>query len=236
MTPSGERPSPPPGSTLLGRFLRWFFGHLYTTFAWAYDLVAYAVSLGAWDSWRNSAIPSLGAADPVLELGCGTGHLTRRLLLDGRSAFAVDASRQMTRITAARLHRAGKDPVVVRAQAQALPFSAGVFASSVATFPSEYILDPQTLTEVGRVLRPSGRLVIVVSARIRPSGPLARLARWLFDITGQAPPPEPHWIDPVRRAGFDASIVEMRLAGSDVLQIVAGAPAPSRHATIRQHG
>jgi len=55
-----------------------------------------------------------------------------------------------------------------------------------ATFPSEYIFEPQTLAEIRRVLRPGGKLVIIPSAWITGQGWLEQLAAELFRVTGQA--------------------------------------------------
>jgi hypothetical protein len=39
----------------------------------------------------------------------------------------------------------------------------------VSTFPTEYISDPATIREIGRVLRPDGRLIVVLSASLLPA-------------------------------------------------------------------
>jgi hypothetical protein len=58
----------------------------------------------------------------------------------------------------------------------------------VATFPTEYILDPATLAEVRRVLDQQGRLVVVASGRLTGRDPMSRLLEWLYRITGQRAP------------------------------------------------
>jgi ubiquinone/menaquinone biosynthesis C-methylase UbiE len=56
----------------------------------------------------------------------------------------------------------------VRARAQRLPFRDGSFANVVMTFPAEFALEKETLTETARVLQPHGRLVIVAMGYMRP--------------------------------------------------------------------
>ncbi|HSM22419.1 MAG TPA: methyltransferase domain-containing protein, partial [Rubrivivax sp.] len=45
-------------------------------------------------------------------------------------------------------------------RAQQLPFDDQCFGSVVATFPAEYIIDPASLAEFQRVLKPGGRLIV----------------------------------------------------------------------------
>ena len=61
-------------STVINRILKTFFYLLYHRFAWAYDFVATAVSVGMWNEWVLSIIPYL-EGPKVLELGHGPGHL-----------------------------------------------------------------------------------------------------------------------------------------------------------------
>ena len=55
---------------LLTRFLGFFFHLLYHPFAWAYDLIAWTVSLGRWKDWVESVVPFIKGMR-VLELGHG---------------------------------------------------------------------------------------------------------------------------------------------------------------------
>jgi SAM-dependent methyltransferase len=62
-----------------------------------------------------------------------------------------------------------------RARAQSLPFTDAYFDSVVSTFPSDYILENETIRELYRVLRSPGRLVIVPAGWLRPTGPSGKL-------------------------------------------------------------
>lgn len=164
---------------LLQRFMRFFFNLLYHPFAFTYDLVAATVSFGQWKNWVYSILPFIEGTR-ILELGHGPGHL-QRILLTQRSlvAVAIDESAPMGRLAKRRL---GGSHRLARALAQKIPFAAETFDSIISTFPSEYIFDMQTLSEAHRVLRSSGRLIVLLAAW--PRNPL--LAR-LFKITGQSP-------------------------------------------------
>lgn len=203
--------------------MRWFFHHLYTTIAFAYDAVAWLSSFGAWDAWRRTALNDFPIGPPILEIGSGTGHLLSQAVAAGHRAFAVDASPQMTRLTLRRLRRGGRAAVITRARAQALPFRDGAFAGCVSTFPSEYILDPSTLAEARRVLGPRGKLVIIPTVRLRPRAPWESFVRGLYAAAGQSPVPDDRWLEPVRRAGFASEFRIVSIPGADVVHIVGTA-------------
>ncbi|HVX29395.1 MAG TPA: methyltransferase domain-containing protein [Nitrolancea sp.] len=148
---------------------------------------------GAWDRWRTSIIPVLPPTGTIIDLGCGTGALVHRLNTLGYVAFGLDREPSM-------LRRARSLPTsrsrLVRGDAGALPFRDSVFDACVATFPARYILQPATLDEVARVVRPGGALVIVLSGYTE-DWPLRRLPiRLALRIfygrrdTEQAPPPD----------------------------------------------
>lgn len=198
--PSASGLHRPVTTRLLAWFLRLFFEHLYTTLAFAYDVVAWASSAGQWDTWRATALRWVPAGGRTLELGPGTGHLLAALGSRSESAFGLERSPQMVAILRRRLRRLRVSVQMARGQAQAQPFAAGSFDCVVSTFPSEYIIDARSLDEVHRVLRPGGQLVIVTSAW--PKGPrwIDRLAGWLYRSTGQALAPDGPWTQSLQTA------------------------------------
>jgi ubiquinone/menaquinone biosynthesis C-methylase UbiE len=99
----------------------------------------------------------------------------------------LDESRFMLHQARRHLKKRAFPVQLYRGYAQFLPFADGCFETVVATFPSEYILEPRTLDEVERVLVPGGRFVLLPSAWITGTRPPERLAAWLFRVTGQAP-------------------------------------------------
>jgi len=204
--------------------LRFFFKHLYTTFAWAYDFVAWTTSMGQWRKWQAAALHE-DLQGPVLELGSGPGHLLLDLLRKGYSAFALDESRQMIRLAANRLRREGFDASLLRARAQNIPLPANTFAEVISTFPSEYILERHTLEEIWRVLRPGGELIVIGVARITGRGIQDRLAAWLYRFTGQAGDPGDRWMQPLEALGFVPRIERVQQARAIVLRFRVRKPA-----------
>ena len=130
--------------------LHFFFDQLYTRLAWSYDAVAWLVSGGQWQAWTASALPCVQDG-PVLEVGCGRGHLLPALAARGWTALGLDRSPQMAR-AAHRRHRA-----VCQGDGMALPLADGSVGTLITTFPAPYVLRPETQVEFARVVRPGGR-------------------------------------------------------------------------------
>jgi SAM-dependent methyltransferase len=154
---------------LRSRIVRFLFGQLYKNRAlyWLASTIPFA---GQWRRWQRLALPRLVGHD-VLEIGCGIGTLLADMAAAGYACSAIDRSPQMVAATRARLRRKGllaRTPVH-NGSAQALPFADASFDAVVSTFPTEYIYDPATLREIGRALRPGGRLIVVLSASLLPT-------------------------------------------------------------------
>ncbi len=127
----------------------------------------------------------------------------------------------MTRIAARRLRRAGYPAKLVHARAEALPFASNTFQAVYATFPSEYIIASQSLASLHRVLDPRGSIIVIPMAQITGTSLLDRFAAWLYRITGQTREFESGWDEFLQRAGFDATLEEIRLPRSLVYRLVA---------------
>jgi ubiquinone/menaquinone biosynthesis C-methylase UbiE len=199
------------------------FRLLYNELAWTYDVVSWLVSLGAWRLWQRTAIRHLrvepGAC--VLELAHGTGNLQIDLRTAGVTSVGYDLSPYMGRIARRKLIRHRIRPYLVRGRAQQLPFADATFPAVVSTFPTEFIIAPETLRETSRVLQSGGRLVIVPSGVLTGGGFLGALLEWAYRVTGQRGPwPE----DIVKRfddAGFLLKQATVTYARSTALVIVA---------------
>ena len=202
--------------------MRFVFKLLYHQFAYAYDFVAATVSVGRWKDWVASILPFIEGTR-ILELGSGPGHLQRLLLGRNLIAVAIDESAPMTRFAKRNTNQKAN---ITRGLAQTLPFADSSFDSVVATFPAEYITDPQTLIEVKRCLSEGGRFVVLPVAMQMGRKPIERIMSLLFRITRQAP------IDPVEEvkerlrkpfeeSQFNVEINELQVQSSLLLVIVA---------------
>jgi ubiquinone/menaquinone biosynthesis C-methylase UbiE len=148
---------------------------------------------------RLTVVPS-----SMLDLGCGTGHLTERLCRRFPSAgvVGVDYSRGMLRQAAVRLTSTRAD--LVLANAQLLPFDAASFDVVTCTDSFHWYPDQrQALDEIARVLRPGGRVLIVSLATLTAVGD--GLVRRVSAATGQPirAMPADRLARLLGRAGFD---------------------------------
>jgi ubiquinone/menaquinone biosynthesis C-methylase UbiE len=208
---------------LLEAFMRFFFKHLYTSIAWTYDFVAWTSSMGQWRLWQHAALidfePGL-----LLEIGHGPGHLLIDFTLANRRIIGVDASRQMTQMARRRSQAAGVDVGVTQAKAQSLPFTPSCFSGVIATFPSEYVLEGETIKSALRVLKPKGKFVLVGLKSITGRAFYDRLAAWLYRTTGQSNHPESSyglWLNQLEKFGFNARIEIIEQPRAEVLRVVA---------------
>lgn len=106
---------------------------------------------GALDALR------LGDADTVLDVGCGNGVDLGGLARRARCAVGVDLSMAM----AATSRASAATSVVAQVDGQALPFASTSFDACWARAVLVHTPDPQrTVSEIARVLRPGGRVVL----------------------------------------------------------------------------
>jgi SAM-dependent methyltransferase len=173
--------------------VRWLFELLYRnrTLYWLASTIPFA---GQWRVWQRLALDRVTGVD-TLEVGCGIGTLLGDTLARGYHARAVDRSPQMVAATRRELRRRGLNvapDMVQQASVQALPFADASFDSIISTFPTDYIADPAALAEITRVLRPGGRLIIVLGASLLPARaalrPLVAIQRLVYGraASGQA--------------------------------------------------
>ncbi|GHF66448.1 methyltransferase [Kitasatospora xanthocidica] len=112
-----------------------------------------------------TAVERLLPADTrtVLDVACGTGIVTARLLRPGRTVLGIDRSPGMLRLAERRLARRGPAGAVARADATRLPVRTGG-ADAVVLIWLLHLLPSAgpVLAEARRVLRPGGALITTV--------------------------------------------------------------------------
>lgn len=123
----------------------------------------------------------------VVDLGCGTGQLTSRLIerFPHATVVGVDLSPGMLARAADRLGTVGPArPAIVRADAQRLPFAPASIDLVVCTESFHWYPDQAgTLGGLADVLRPGGRLVVASVAMVTGLG--EHLLRRVTTLGGQ---------------------------------------------------
>ncbi|MGW1980415.1 SAM-dependent methyltransferase [Streptomyces sp. NPDC001889] len=150
-----------------------------------------------------------GPGRRLLDVGCGTGRPALRLAAEsGARVTGVSISHREIGLARARAERSGLgDRVAFRfADAMALPFDDESFDTAWAIESLTHMSDrAEALIEIGRTLRPGGRVVISDFMLRRPvTGAAGELVDGMCEVF-QAPSlasPDEHW-GSVRRAGLD---------------------------------
>jgi SAM-dependent methyltransferase len=128
--------------------------------AQAYDRITGVLLGGFYDAVAADIAATAASGAAVLDVGCGPGHLTRRLADLGLEATGIDLDPDMIERAGAR----GAPEAVGRylaADVAALPFEDDAFDIVASTLSMHHWADAEAgLAEMGRVVRPGGTIVI----------------------------------------------------------------------------
>jgi SAM-dependent methyltransferase len=148
---------------------------------------AFAEVAGAYERARpgypDEAVHWLVGDEPrdVVDLGAGTGKLTRALVGLGHRVIAVEPLAEMR----AELERAVPDVPALAGSAEAIPLP-GASADVVTSAQAFHWFDhARALPEIARVLRPGGRLALVWNSRDDRDPWMARLSEIIGNETVQ---------------------------------------------------
>lgn len=178
------------------------------TLNWAapfYDVYCGAVGLGQGFRARTLQAAVIRPGEKILDVGCGTGVLTRLACEAAGTALGIDPAADMIRVAKENARRFGSRAEFKIAAIEQLPFGSAHFDVVLSSLMLHHLppdLKQQGLREVYRVLKPGGRFVVVDF--YRPANPLWWLVAWPFllmhttadNFRGTLP-------DYFREAGFD---------------------------------
>lgn len=131
-----------------------------------YDFLNHFLSLGVDHLWRKKAIARLKDLQPkrILDVATGTGDLAiAALKLNPEEIVGVDLSENMLSVGRTKMSKKGiKNITMVQGDSENLPFEDNAFdAITVGFGVRNYENLEKGLTEMKRVLRPGGKLVVL---------------------------------------------------------------------------
>ena len=132
------------------------------------DRLARLEQIEGWHFWfggRRMLVRELMNRSPMdgplhLELGCGTGSMSRELKERGHRVVAVDLRPEGL----AESRRIDPKAMLVRADATCLPFRVASFDGVTALDVIEHLDDDAALQQLHGVLKPGGRIILSVPA------------------------------------------------------------------------
>lgn len=164
-----------------GATLRYMFDRIVDK----YDLVNKVITLGLDSAWRKACARECGSSSLVVDLGCGSGFLSKEVAKAAPSAFVVgvDFSKAMLSKAKANLGPYLRRVDLVLADAAHLPFREGCFDAVATSFSLRNLLYEgpggcECLGEVLRVLKARGRFVSMETSQ--PKHPLLRALYHLY--------------------------------------------------------
>jgi demethylmenaquinone methyltransferase/2-methoxy-6-polyprenyl-1,4-benzoquinol methylase len=144
---------------------------VFNTLAPVYDRGNDLLSLGLAKGWRRAAVASFRQNPPgeVLDVACGTGDFVHAILKASPASKVVglDFSEEMLRLARTR----GYAATFQQGDVLALPFEDNRFDAMTVGFGLRNFSDmPKALSEMVRVLKPGGRLIVLEATQ--PGTPL----------------------------------------------------------------
>jgi len=137
----------------------------------SYDSVLDRMTLYQDGMWKRRMLEKLpwGEGALVLDVGCGTCVLEERFQMKGSQAVGIDITSGMIRL--AQQKGLKSLPMLGLADAEQLPFREESFDVVLSCYVPKYCDTGSLVKEMGRVLKPGGRLAVYDFTR--PRGPLS---------------------------------------------------------------
>lgn len=155
--------------------------NLFDSIAPDYDYLNHLLSLGIDKTWRRRAIRQIKGRADVIDIACGTGDFS---ILIARKTDAcvtgLDLSEGMLQVMAEKVRKAGLADRITAEQGNCehMRFEDGSFdCATIAFGVRNFAHREAALTEILRILKPGGKLVI-----LELSVPENRFIRWCYNL------------------------------------------------------
>lgn len=164
-----------------GTVLQFIFNAAYTRLVFLHEIGGKVLFGSAWSARRLYVLADMCNGERILDVGCGEGHLLQLSRQMQVEAFGLEPSHQMRRRALNRgLH-------VDDGVAQSIPHPSDSLNRVVATYPGPWISDAATWGEISRVLRSTGRVIVLLGGSYE-RGQLALVRRMLARLVyGRVP-------------------------------------------------
>jgi len=186
-----------------------------------------------YDRIIQNTIGRLPSGAVIIDVGCGSGAWSARILERGHAVIGIDVSKGMIRNARRLFKDRRKDFFGVCGHAENLPFRHGAIDCVFYGFSLHHVPNiPSALREVYRCLKPEGSVILVEPNGSNPIRLLSSVAGKLFDRTKarsfQSPAERPLKVSLVNKVlsgcGFrvievsmDFTIVRSRSGGRDTI-------------------
>ncbi|HTP53260.1 MAG TPA: class I SAM-dependent methyltransferase [Anaeromyxobacteraceae bacterium] len=159
-------------------------------------------------TWLAQAL-GLGPGRRALELGAGTGKLSRALTRHGGMLVAVEPVSEMRSELALRAPSA----LAVGGLAEAIPLRSGSVGAVLCAQSFHWFAGPRAIGEIHRVLAPGGVLGLVWNQRDERVGWVRQLGEVLLPLQGDAPRfRSGRWRDALSASALFGPLEERRFA------------------------
>jgi ubiquinone/menaquinone biosynthesis C-methylase UbiE len=131
---------------------------LYSKIAKGYDILIKVLPI--WNNWISQAIPYI-EGKRVLEVSFGTGLLLSQYAANYET-FGIDYNSKMVEIAKKNLKKKNISAQLLQGNVESLPYESGSFDTVLNTMAfTGYANAGKALSELIRVLKPDGKLIIV---------------------------------------------------------------------------
>jgi ubiquinone/menaquinone biosynthesis C-methylase UbiE len=200
-----------------------------------YDVLMKRMTFGRERALREMTVDLAGVkpGDSVLEVGCGTGTLTlaaKRRAGPSGQVFGIDVIPVMIELSQQKAAQAGEEIPFQLASIEEIPFPANTFDVVMCSFMIFHMSEKvrrKGISEIYRVLKPQGRLLVVDSAS--PTKSLLKIFVKLIS-RGELPPDLRELLPLMQASGFstlEIAPVNFKILGFSPLTFVRGSARKS---------